>query len=145
MNKFQVYIIKNDINDKVYIGQTTQPINERFNGHWNNEESTVGRAMHELGKEHFSISILDDTASNLDELLEKERYFIQKFNSINNGYNTTMQKTSGRIHDRTRISSTLDNEIYRQLKQYADKSDIPITKILDRAVEMYLKSVMSKG
>ena len=49
------------------------------------------------------------------------------------------------LKNRTRISSTLDNEIYKQLKQYADKSDIPITKILDRAVEMYLKNVKSIG
>lgn len=48
------------------------------------------------------------------------------------------------LKNRTRISSTLDNKIYKQLKQYADKSDIPITKILDRAVEMYLKSVKVK-
>ena len=48
------------------------------------------------------------------------------------------------LKNRTRISSTLDNEIYKQLKQYADKSDIPITKILDKSVEMYLKNVNDK-
>lgn len=45
------------------------------------------------------------------------------------------------LKNRTRISSTLDNEIYKKLKKYADKSDIPITKILDKAVTMYLNSV----
>lgn len=45
------------------------------------------------------------------------------------------------LKNRTRISSTLDNEIYKKLKQYSDKSDIPISKILDRSVMMYLKNV----
>lgn len=48
------------------------------------------------------------------------------------------------LKNRTRISSTLDNEIYKQLKEHADKSGIPITKILDRAVMSYLQSVKGK-
>lgn len=48
------------------------------------------------------------------------------------------------LKNRTRISSTLDNQIYKQLKEYADKSDMPITKILDRSITMYLKSVKNK-
>lgn len=44
------------------------------------------------------------------------------------------------LKNRTRISSTLDNEVYKKLKQYSDKSDIPISKILDKSVMMYLKS-----
>lgn len=45
------------------------------------------------------------------------------------------------LKNRTRISSTLDNDIYRRLKEYSDKTDIPITKILDKSVAMYLDSV----
>lgn len=45
------------------------------------------------------------------------------------------------LKNRTRISSTLDNDIYRRLKEYSEKTDIPITKILDKAVIMYLDSV----
>lgn len=45
------------------------------------------------------------------------------------------------LKNRTRISSTLDNEVYKLLKEYANKSSIPITKILDKAVLMYLESI----
>lgn len=48
------------------------------------------------------------------------------------------------LKNRTRISSTLDNEIYKQLKNYSNESDISITKILDRSIKMYLKSVKDK-
>lgn len=44
------------------------------------------------------------------------------------------------LKNRTRISSTLDNDIYKMLKDYSAKSDIPITKILDKAVLMYIRS-----
>ncbi len=44
------------------------------------------------------------------------------------------------LKNRTRISTTLDNDIYRRLKEYADQSYVPITKILDQAVTMYLDS-----
>lgn len=47
------------------------------------------------------------------------------------------------LKNRTRISSTLNNEIYKRLKEYSDKSDIPITKILDKAVAMYLDNINS--
>jgi hypothetical protein len=44
------------------------------------------------------------------------------------------------LKNRTRISSTLDNDIYKMLKEYSAKSDIPITKILDKAVSAYIRS-----
>lgn len=48
------------------------------------------------------------------------------------------------LKNRTRISSTLDNQIYKQLKDYTAKSDMQISKVLDRSVSMYLKSVSGK-
>lgn len=48
------------------------------------------------------------------------------------------------LKNRTRISSTLDKEIYKRLKEHANKSSVPITKILDKAIVMYLDSVNSK-
>ena len=45
------------------------------------------------------------------------------------------------LKNRTRFSTTLDNEIYKQLKEYSSKTDSPLTKIMDKAVTMYLQSV----
>lgn len=138
--KFQVYIITNDINEKVYIGQTTNSLRERFNQHYNNSGSSVGRAMQEIGKEHFSISILDDTATNLDELLEKEIYYINKYNSIETGYNSMIQGKSGRIHRNLRFSSTLTKPTHKLLKDYSKQSMIPISKIIEAAIVEYVKN-----
>lgn len=137
--KFQVYIIKNDVNNMVYIGQTTNSLRERFNQHYNNPGSHVGVAMHEIGKEHFSISILDDTAKNLDELLEKEKYYIQKYNSIENGYNSMLQGKNGRIHRRIRISSTLSKPTKEKLNEFHKKTQIPIATIIENAILQYIE------
>jgi len=45
------------------------------------------------------------------------------------------------LKNRTRFSTTLDNEIYRKLKEYSGKTDVPITKVMDKAIAMYLQSV----
>ena len=45
------------------------------------------------------------------------------------------------LKNRTRISSTLDNGVYKKLKEYSNKTSVPISKILDKAVLMYIESV----
>lgn len=45
------------------------------------------------------------------------------------------------LKNRTRISSTLDNEVYKKLKECSNETSVPISKILDKAVLMYIESV----
>lgn len=107
MSKFQVYIIKNDINDKVYIGQTTQSLSARFNGHYGHVESRIGRAMKDMGKHHFSISLLDDTATNLEELLEKERYYIKNITLSKMGTIQPYKRLVEKYHPENHMSHIL--------------------------------------
>lgn len=44
------------------------------------------------------------------------------------------------LKNRTRFSSTLDNDVYKMLKEYSTKSHISITKILDMAVLSYIRN-----
>lgn len=44
------------------------------------------------------------------------------------------------LKNRTRISNAIDTELYRELKAYSDKTDIPISKLLDRAIKLLLES-----
>lgn len=88
-----VYKISNNINDKVYIGQTIRPIEERFKRHINDAINNIldthfARAIRKYGKDNFYIEEID-TANNQEELNLKEQYWIRYFNSINNGYNET--------------------------------------------------------
>jgi predicted DNA-binding protein len=44
------------------------------------------------------------------------------------------------LRNRTQFSSTLRNDLYESLQQLSKKTDVPLSKLLDRAVEAFLKN-----
>ena len=48
------------------------------------------------------------------------------------------------LKNRDRFSTTIAPDIYKRLKDYSDKSSIPISKLLDKAISHYLDSVENK-
>lgn len=87
--KKDIYIITNDINDKVYIGQSVNAYN-RFLQHKSesalkSNNMLIHKAMRKYGIEHFTYYILESQIENFDE---REQYWIKYYNSIQpNGYN----------------------------------------------------------
>lgn len=51
-----------------------------------------------------------------------------------------MQENRG-LKNRIAISNAIDKELYYRLKSYSEETSIPISKLLDKAIDMYLKSV----
>lgn len=84
-----IYIIKNTINDKVYIGQAKSS-RKRFLEHCQLKDkkrniSIIDQAIEKYGKENFYFEILE---SQIPDYNEKEKYYIKLYNSISpNGYN----------------------------------------------------------
>lgn len=89
-----IYIITNSINDKVYIGQTIQTLQERWQGHCRKAYSTneanmsIKRAIFKYGKDNFTIKELE--RCSIEILNEREIYYINLYNSYKNGYNSTL-------------------------------------------------------
>ena len=89
-----IYKITNDINDKVYVGKTLLTLEERFRQHCNDSQKTLKEkrplysAMKKYGIEHFSISLIEKV--DILELSNREKYWIQQFNSFHFGYNATL-------------------------------------------------------
>lgn len=88
--KKDIYVIKNNINNKVYIGQTITP-RIRFNAHKNaarkNSPLLIHQAMRRYGVNNFYFEILE---SQIEDYDEKEKYYIKMYNSfMPNGYNMT--------------------------------------------------------
>jgi group I intron endonuclease len=89
-----IYKITNKINKKIYIGQTIQKMKDRFYRHiWNakhkkNASILLENAIRKYGEENFIIEQIDK-AKNIEELNEKEIYWIKKLISNNKifGYN----------------------------------------------------------
>lgn len=90
--KKDIYIIKNRINDKVYIGQTVNPTQR-----WAQYKSAakqkpnaqlITKAMNLYGFENFQMELLESDIESYDE---REIYWIEHYNSIApNGYNLTI-------------------------------------------------------
>ena len=89
-----IYKITNIINNKLYIGQTINPVKDRFKRHINDAfkenplNTHFARAIRKYGKENFIWEIID-TANSEEELKLKEQYWIRYYDAINNGYNET--------------------------------------------------------
>lgn len=101
-----IYIIKNSINDKVYVGQSVN-IEKRWQAHRHKGKPNVNlnqpeannklhKAMRELGRENFYIEVLEECS--VEKLEEKEKYWIEYYNSFYNGYNGTK---GGSFYDST--------------------------------------------
>jgi group I intron endonuclease len=86
---FLIYKITNATNGKVYIGQTTKPLQERFVKHCNSKSCKhLRNAIDKYGKDNFTIELL--TVCGMQETTDYwERYFIKRYQSNNRkiGYN----------------------------------------------------------
>ena len=45
------------------------------------------------------------------------------------------------LKNRTAISNAVDTGLWKQLQDYSKETSIPISKLLDKAITMFLKSV----
>lgn len=70
-----IYLITNKINDKRYVGLTTQTMEERWKQHkydaLHGNNYPIHKAMRKYGIENFRIEIID-TATSIEELKRKE-------------------------------------------------------------------------
>ena len=84
-----IYIVKNKINDCVYIGQTSKSLENRLNHHFSNIPSgktKFVKAMKEIGKDNFYIEALEYVDENIAD--ERELYWINYYKIISDVYNT---------------------------------------------------------
>ena len=95
-----IYKIINDINNKIYIGQTVETPEKRWIRHKRcrnykkYQHIHFYKALNKYGIEHFSVfevkKIEVKTKNQLKQELDKwEKYYIKEFDSFKNGYNST--------------------------------------------------------
>lgn len=142
---YQIYKITNKVNNKIYIGLTTKPLNIRYSEHCSKAKSTnyyLHNAIKKYGKENFvieNIEVCDDS----NHMKIQEQYWIQKYRSYdrNIGYNLTLggEGCLGLKHsDKTKMKISLacrgknmgaSNPIARSISQY--KTDGEFIKSFD--------------
>lgn len=95
-----IYKITNKINNHLYIGQTSRTIKLRWIDHLYsayNHRSYKGKdqyyypihaAIRKYGEENFQITEIEECENSL--LNEREKYWIEYYNSYKNGYNASL-------------------------------------------------------
>ena len=111
----RIYIHRNKINGKCYVGQTIQDPKMRWmNGDGYNAQPKFHNAIIKYGWDNFEHLVLSDIYDNQDELNAAEIATINKYDSFNNGYNGTLGGNSGgKISEeqKRKISETLKGNI----------------------------------
>lgn len=123
----KIYIIKNKINNKVYIGQTINSLSYRFGQHTRAplnkcHKNSIDYAIQSLGIENFFIELLEECP--ISELDTKEIYWINFYDSYNNGYNLTR---GGQF---SRINKISEDILIKIIKDY--KNEIPVKEICQK-------------
>ena len=92
MHDYKVYIHRNLINGKCYIGQTHLSLNKRFGRNGSRYKNCIsfGRAIDKYGWDNFSHTVLFDNLTK-EEADYLERLYIKRYNTKdpNYGYNLT--------------------------------------------------------
>lgn len=98
-----IYRIINQVNGKVYIGQTWRLLQKRFHDHKTTKSHCMKlvSAFNKHGRENFTIELI--TVCGTQETADYwEIYFIEKYASTISGYNLKEGGSHGRTHEETK-------------------------------------------
>lgn len=158
MRTGKIYKFTNQLNNKVYVGQTTLSMERRLKKHLAqlDDKTYFHRALAKYGIQNFSIEILEDNIP-LNELDNREKYWIKEtdaFHTSGKGYNLTRggqwgsgiqlicgsaedeikdlirnsELTFKQIGDMYKVSLSCISDINRGKTFYEDDIDYPIRK-----------------
>lgn len=82
-----IYKITNLIDNKVYIGLTTRTVEARWKEHCRHGSQQIDDAIQLYGIENFQIETLEECDESI--LDDREKYWIDYYDSFKNGYNNT--------------------------------------------------------
>lgn len=140
-----IYKITNDVNDKIYIGQTITTIKERLaqhksSGTLGNSHLVISRAINKYGFRAFHMQEIEkhscNTLEDLHKKLDKrEIYFISEYNTkVPNGYNVSDggRGVSGFNCRKIIVCDpyTKKQEMYNSIDDVSVKFDIPTSNII---------------
>lgn len=119
-----VYVTTNKITGHKYVGQHSKPY---FDPRYYGSGMLLQRAMKKYNKEDFEVQLLEFCMSKF-ELDEKEKFYIEKFNTVKEGYNIASGGQGGdlgpevrkRISEGLARNTTRNTKVLLGLKPYID-------------------------
>ena len=112
-----IYLITDKTNGKQYVGQTSRDIDTRFREHCTEKRgnSKLHKAIQEKGWQNFSVELIEEVP--LEQLDEKEIYWIKKLDTKNNGYNSTDGGKQWRIRNDWKKVQVVENGLIFDSKE----------------------------
>jgi len=141
-----IYLITNSVNNKKYIGQTVRDYKKRWKSHIyssKNPKYTIHMAMRKYGISQFHFEVIDESASDLDELNDLEEFYISFYDTYKgDGYNCTSGGGGYEVSDETRQKLSVLNTG----KTHSDESKNKIsTTLKGRTLSEETKKKMSES
>lgn len=116
-----VYMIKNLLNNKVYIGSTKMTFKRRYSEHFrklisnSHHNMYLNNSVKKHGIENFEFSIIEIIdKSSLTYIRERESFFINYFNATKHGYNISDITLSPPIN--TEVKKKISNALKEKYK-----------------------------
>jgi group I intron endonuclease len=116
-----IYKITNKINNKIYIGQTIRTLNKRIDEYKKTLKKGIlfndylHKAFQKYGFDSFLFTVIEDIDS-IDELNEKEIFYIKKYNSNHRafGYNIQPGGRNAKLSEETKKKMSLSRKGKKQ-------------------------------
>lgn len=125
MQKYIIYLYRNKINNKVYIGQTSETIERRARGgHGYKGCPYFYHAIEEYGWNNFEPFILESDLES-KEADVREQFWIKAFDATNpkKGYNLSLggkkTQTTGKASNRKKVICKETGEVFDSLREAA--------------------------
>lgn len=112
-----IYKATSKTTSKVYIGLSTQTLQQRINQHNSHAYNYQSNyhfhcAIRKYGADDFEYEIIEDNIDNIEILKEREQYWIKYYDSYYNGYNSTLGGEGRTIRDDEEIKRLFEEGKY---------------------------------
>lgn len=110
-----IYVIKNYLNNKVYVGQTWGSLSDRFNKH-KLKNSGCKKLLNAFQKYDYNNFYIEPIAFVLsqEDADKVEDIIIRYFDSINNGYNIREGGSKGKQSEETKAKISASNKLVQK-------------------------------
>ena len=132
-----IYSIENIVNHKKYIGQSVN-IKHRWCYHkcelnsGIHDNDYLQKSWNKYGKDNFQFEILEECSEDL--LNEKERYYIDLYNTMNRDYGYNL-KSGGQ--DKNYVTDVVRNKISKANKKYYEEHPEAKKKMSENALKQW--------
>ena len=162
-NERGIYVIRNLVNNKIYVGQTTMRFIKRFWHHrWmlsknKHDNKHLQKAWNKYGSNNFEFSVVYVRQNN-ECLDDKEIQYIRQYNSIENGYNiqsggnvilcsyipNSSRKKVGEMNRQRLLGSKLSDKTKLKMSKSREGSKNGFAKLTEQDV-LQIKQMIQDG